>query len=193
MDREFNMNLMGKLDRSLTENSDDYLSFDWEGMGKEQVTNFGGGSAASYIDKLISGYYGFKKYKYDRLLFNVLYTIAARGGSDALELLLEYLKDKDRRGFAAEALGRLKEKRAAEIIVEVLNDSLIFRPKLITYIDPYDRITLSSYVFMIEALKNIGDSQPGVLRALEKYSVEVDDEKIRKVAKEALENLKGNA
>src|SRR5665647_2074506 len=105
-----------------------------------------------------------KKYKYDMLLFNTLYSLASKQDAEAVELLLRYLKDEDRRGFAAEALGRLKEKRAVGIIVKVLRDSLIFSPELITCKDACDNITLSSYFYMIRALKLIGEAEPGVLK-----------------------------
>jgi hypothetical protein len=51
---------------------------------------------------------------------------------------------------------------------------------------------------MIHALKMIGEAEPdvlketGVLTILENYSTKVDDESIRRDAREALENLKGN-
>lgn len=193
MDTNFTNDLMKKLDLAIIENTDDYLTFEWEKIAKEQMTNFDKSSAVSYIDKLIYGYTGFKKYKYDRLLFNVLYYLASKNDAEAIELLLEYLKGKDRRGFAAEALGRLKEKRAVGIIVEVLRDSLIFSPKSISYMDAWDRITLSSYVYMIGALKSIGEAEPGVLRILEDYSNKVEDKEIRRDSKEALDSLLGKS
>ena len=130
-----------------------------------------------------------KKYKYDMLLFNNLYSLASKQDAEAVELLLRYLKDEDRRGFAAEALGRLKEKRAVGIIVEVLRDSLIFSPELITCKDACGNITLSSYSYMIRALKLIGEAEPGVLKILEDYSTKVKDKEIRRDAKEALGSL----
>ena len=130
-----------------------------------------------------------KKYKYDRLLFNTLYSLASKQDAKAVELLLRYLKDEDRRGFAAEALGRLKEKRAVDIIVKILKDSLIFSPELITCKDACDNITLSSYVYMIRALKLIGEAEPGVLKILEDYSTKVKDKEVRRDAKEALDSL----
>ena len=130
-----------------------------------------------------------KKYKHDVLLFNTLYSLASKQDSEAVELLLRYLKDKDRRGFAAEALGRLKEKRAVGIIVEILKDSLIFNPELITCKDVCDSITLSSYVYMIRAIKLIGEAGHGVLKMLEDYSTKVKDIEIRREAKEALDGL----
>jgi hypothetical protein len=129
------------------------------------------------------------KYKNDGLLFNVLYSLASKQDVKAVELLLKYLKDIDRRGFAAEALGRLKEKRAIGIIVEVLRDSLMFSPELITYRDASDHKTLSSYVYMIEALKLIGEAETGVLKILEDYSTKVGDKEIRRESKEALDSL----
>jgi hypothetical protein len=191
MDKEFTNDLMKKLDKCLTENSEEYLNWDWEKIAQEQMTNFEQRSAAKFIDNLLYGYGGFKKYKYDRLLFNLLYTLAKQNNPEAKELLLNYIRDKDRRGFAADALGKLKEKSAVGVIVEMLRDALIFRPKLITYTDVWDHITLSSYVYMIQALKMIEKAEPDVLRILEDYSTKVDDESIRRDAREALESLKG--
>ena len=130
-----------------------------------------------------------KKYKYDMLLFNTLYSLASKQDAEAVELLLRYLKDEDRRGFAAEALGRLKEKRAVGIIVKILKDSLIFSPELISFKDACDKITLSSSVYMIRALKLIGEAEPGVLKILEDYSTKVMDKEVRRDAKEALDSL----
>ena len=195
MDLEFTNDLMKKLDECLKENSNDYLSWDWGKIAKEQMTNYEQSSAAMYINNLLYGYGGFKRYKYDRLLFEVLYTLASQHNSEATELLLNYIHDKDKEGFAASALGKLKEKKAASIIVAKLRDALIFSPKLITYIDG---ITLSSYVDMIQALKMIGEAEPDVLketdvlRTLEDYSTKVDDKSIRMFAKEVLESLKIN-
>jgi len=195
--RKFTDDLMKKLDECVKENNNDYLSWDWEKIAKEQMTNYEQSSAVMYINNLLYGSGGFKKYKYDRLLFEVLYTLASRHNSEATELLLNFITDKDRRGFAADALGRLKEKRAASAIVSVLRDNLIFSPKLITYRDAWDHITLSSYVFMIQALKMISKAEPDVLKetnilgTLEDYSTKVDDESIRRDAREALESLKG--
>ena len=195
MDLQFTNDLMKKLDTCLSENCNDYLTWDWEKIAKEQMTNIEQSGAVKYINNLLYGYGGFKRYKYDRLLFEVLYTLASQHDSEATELLINYIRDKDKGGFAASALGRLKEKRAASIIVAKLRDALIFSPKLITYIDG---ITLSSYVDMIQALKIIGEAGPDVLketdvlRTLEDYSTKVDDKSIRMFAKEVLESLKTN-
>ncbi len=130
-----------------------------------------------------------KKYKNDMLLFNTLYSLANKQDAEAIKLLLRYLKDEDRRGFAAEVLGRLKEKRAVDIIVKILKDSLILSPELITYKDVCDNTTLSSYVYMIRALKLIGEAEPGVLKILEDYSTKVKVKEVRRDAKEALDSL----
>jgi hypothetical protein len=131
----------------------------------------------------------YKKYKYNMLLFNTLYSLANKQDAEAVELLLRYLKDEDRRGFAAEALGRLKEKRAVGIIVKILKDSLKFSPELITFKDAFDNMTLSSYVYMIRALKLIDEAEPGVLNILEDYSTKVKDKEVSRDAKEAFDSL----
>lgn len=60
---------MKKFDVCLSENSEDYLNWDWEKIAGEQMAEFENSSAVMYIDKLLYGYGGFKKYKYGRLLF----------------------------------------------------------------------------------------------------------------------------
>lgn len=202
MDPEFTNSLMKKFDECLSENNNDYLNWDWEKIAQEQMTEFEQRSAAQYINALLRGFGGFEKYhqvdqanlclnsRYDRILFDLLYSFALKQNTDAIEILLFHLGVRYRGGFAAAALGKLKEKKAAPIICAHLREDLIYYPDLITYIDKDNGITLSQYVYMIEALKDIQDASPDVLSILEDYLAKAKDASIRREAKEALEFLK---
>lgn len=202
MDIEFTNDLMKKFEKCLRENSNDYLNWDWEKIAQEQMTEFQQRNAALYINALLRGFGGFEKYyqvdqanlclnsRYDRLLFDLLYNFALKQDDDAIEILLFHLGVRYRGGFAAAALGKLKEKRAAPIICEHLREDLKYYPDLITYIDKDNGVTLSQYVYMIDALKDIQDTSPDVLNVLEDYSNKAKDASIRKEAEEALETLK---
>ncbi|MHB1377221.1 MAG: HEAT repeat domain-containing protein [Candidatus Humimicrobiaceae bacterium] len=202
MDKEFTNDLMKKLDKCLIENSEEYLNWDWGKIAQEQMIEFAQRNIALYINALLRGFGGFEKYyhldkdnlclnsRYDRILFDLLYSFALKQDTDAIEILLFYLGVRYRGGFAAAALGKLKEKKAAPIICTHLREDLTYYPDLITYIDKDDGITLSQYVYMIEALKDIGDTTQDVLSVLEDYSNKAKDASIRREAKKALEGLK---
>jgi len=182
---EFVQDLTQKLDACLLSNSTDYLQWDWERMAADEMSDRPDRSVVNLIDFLVTGFGGFKKYKYDRLLFEVL---ANQAVPEAADKLISYLGDRDRAGFAAQGLTKHhNSEKAAGAIVWKLKDALIFRPTLITY---RDGITLSHWVFMIEALKEIGYPGPDVLRILQDLSDQAGDSSIRRDAKEALDTLK---
>jgi hypothetical protein len=73
---------------------------------------------------------------------------------------------------------------------------VVFRAEFVqdlTLITYRDGITLSHWVFMIEALKEIGYPGPDVLRILQDLSDQAGDSSIRRDAKEALDSLKAKS
>ena len=184
----FVQDLTQKLDACLLDNSPDYLQWDWEKMAADELSDRPDRSVVNLIDMLMYGFGGFKKYKYDRLLLQVL---ANQAVPEAADKLIDYLGDRNRAGFAAQGLAKHhKSEKAAGAIVGKLRDALIFRPTLITY---RDGLTLSHWVFMIEALKEIGFPGPDVLRILQDLSDQAGDSSIRRDAKEALDSLKAKS
>lgn len=183
------LKLMSDLDECRKNSSTDYLDWDWDAIATEIMgTSYNPSTPSVFIDRLMGGYYGFKKYEYDRQLCQLLEKCVLNGDQEAINVLEFYVSVQFHKGFAAQSLGRLKVDSAAPLIAEQLLHAVSEGPQFVTYLDQ-DGITLSPYTMMIEAIKTIGIKDDYIEWALNKCIEKSLDPLIKRDAEDALTSL----
>ncbi len=189
MSKDIVVKLIEDLNECRKNASREFLDWDWDAIAVQFMGNSYNPAVPSvFIDRLMGGYYGFKKYDYDRQLCELLEKFASKGDPEAVNVLKFYARVQFQKGLSAQSLGRLKEASAARMIAEELYNAVSKGPHLVTYLDR-DGITLSEYAMMIEAIKNIGIIDDYIGWALGKCVEKSPDALIKRDAEEALKLL----